>query len=940
MPTKLDLPDEILKKRFLSNFKNINSENELHYAFVRKTDISDSQFNFYFDKERMLSGVKDHIDANADNNFLEFKYSLYLVPESTVYFLNDETDRREPGEYYTNIIEQDGILIADDKELRQYIENNKDNIRDLPIQETRVEEKILDIEENIWPSYDPFDPAWQGAAEELKFTAKEFGYELRQGDLQDLEGLSKKLTTIETGRKIGTDFKEAMEELKVPNPNNIDPDLTPEAYKAYHEQFKKPNNIEKLLASETGEQKTLATIRVHEIDSTFQSVYINPDVKETLDNILYYEKQPSNPYEFQIYSVDTSLLLNIDTFQGDYSYEYNEQQAEIIRNNGKLLATNEQIKEYLNKTPDLFYILSPKEGVIGKNLTKEQGNKIIEEKGGTFSWHPMSQYNEENIRKHMDEFYHIKNNVNNENKNIKTSENLFDETIESEFSNQIKNNYDKYKEQYLLKFGTVIGGDNAKELSEKYILNPTKYTSSVHEPASEFSKKLFKSLDLTFEMPFLTYDSNMSNLGTSKHRIDESLKNGKNVKILFVHRDPTEAYIDGVIPRMKTEGRSVTVDCHIDTFKKSLSTIKNLHDIYKENNNVSFYFINNATIKDNRIETDKIKRIRPEELFSQNFNVEQIKNNIYEKLKEFKQQGSLTDEQWRASTEIITGRSSSASIEETRTGQVRTEKETQGKNLTGSQYQSTGQKTSNFIRDRVAIGWQHQKEEKQPFFKFDFDITTLNIAKSDPKLKNAFFTSKTKENGLFIKKDMVHISVYPYQYPDRLTKATHYAIIEPEGKEKSNCVFSANIKLENLLNIAEIRKSHDKEGNEKEYPHSRVDAKFIDKQKNPGATSEIVLFQDTYDKDTGTFSKNPTNIGFANKFVSETDKKEKQQQDFKGYITKEDAVNIEHFFDPKDYPLLDNNDFKTILNELQYENVIDDTKYRATISRLGENLEL
>lgn len=48
------------------------------------------------------------------------------------------------------------------------------------------ETKNVSEEQPLYPEYNPTDPDWQGAAEELKFNAKEVGYKWDINDLQDL----------------------------------------------------------------------------------------------------------------------------------------------------------------------------------------------------------------------------------------------------------------------------------------------------------------------------------------------------------------------------------------------------------------------------------------------------------------------------------------------------------------------------------------------------------------------------------------------------------------------------------------------------------------------------------------------------------------------------------------------------------------------------------
>jgi N12 class adenine-specific DNA methylase len=246
--------------------------------------------------------------------------------------------------------------------------------------------------------------------------------------------------------------------------------------------------------------------------------------------------------------------------------------------------------------------------------------------------------------------------------------------VHDRFKKEIEGDYEGYKAKYLampevrLGESIVLSGDLAKSLSPDYRANKTEFSQAVHDPASDFIKKLYDDLiqqpapsegrnyvlmtaggtgvgktttmnefleDRKESPPYLIYDSNMANFDTSKDRIEKALQFGKEVDLLFVWRDPFNAYMYGVVPRMREERRSIGVGVHIKTTAKSLDNIKKLYDLYKENENITFRFVDN----------DTQTKVNPEDIFSKTINELDLRRRITDELESRKQQGKLTQEE-------------------------------------------------------------------------------------------------------------------------------------------------------------------------------------------------------------------------------------------------------------------------------------------------------
>lgn len=150
--------------------------------------------------------------------------------------------------------------------------------------------------------------------------------------------------------------------------------------------------------------------------------------------------------------------------------------------------------------------------------------------------------------------------------------------------------------------GRVLNTDVARELSSDYLANRTR-SAPVHEPASEFVKKLYaeklaeptpEGLDNTVMFtaggtgagkttgldaaiahtgtnPEIVYDTNMNTPASAEQKIQQALDAGRNVHIVYVYRDPVEALVNGALPRAERQaakfgtGRTVPLNEHART---------------------------------------------------------------------------------------------------------------------------------------------------------------------------------------------------------------------------------------------------------------------------------------------------------------------------------------------------------------------------------------
>lgn len=79
----------------------------------------------------------------------------------------------------------------------------------------------------------------------------------------------------------------------------------------------------------------------------------------------------------------------------------------------------------------------------------------------------------------------------------------------------------------------------------------------------------------------LVYDSNLGSKRSSLEKIEAALSAGNDVRILFVHREPVEALVNGVLPRAMEEGRVVDLDAHTRMYRDSVENLKYLARRYE-----------------------------------------------------------------------------------------------------------------------------------------------------------------------------------------------------------------------------------------------------------------------------------------------------------------------------------------------------------------------
>lgn len=220
--------------------------------------------------------------------------------------------------------------------------------------------------------------------------------------------------------------------------------------------------------------------------------------------------------------------------------------------------------------------------------------------------------------------------------------------IEQAYFGRLANDYDGLKAQYaqltdLEGKNTTMGGrllntDEARELSPDYVADRTK-SADVHEPSSAFVKQMYAEklsqdtpaglnntviftaggtgagkttgmnevmkVSPTAQKAEIVYDTNMNSFDSADKKIQQALKAGRKVQIIYTYRDPVEALTEGALSRasrMEAQygtGRTVPIDEHFRTHQGSRQVMQQLQDKYGDDHRFSMTVVDNSRGKGN-----------------------------------------------------------------------------------------------------------------------------------------------------------------------------------------------------------------------------------------------------------------------------------------------------------------------------------------------------
>jgi hypothetical protein len=184
--------------------------------------------------------------------------------------------------------------------------------------------------------------------------------------------------------------------------------------------------------------------------------------------------------------------------------------------------------------------------------------------------------------------------------------------------------------------GKIISADTARDLSPDY--NASKESrgtlaAAVHEPSSAFVKQLYKdklaepvpagqerrvlftaggtgvgktsaisdvpALAALRDRAHVVYDTNMNGLESSRQKVQQALAADHAVDIVYVERDPYDAFRNGALPRAERQGRTVPIQAHIDTHSGAYPTVRALEREHSADGRVNVIRLDNSHGKGN-----------------------------------------------------------------------------------------------------------------------------------------------------------------------------------------------------------------------------------------------------------------------------------------------------------------------------------------------------
>jgi hypothetical protein len=209
--------------------------------------------------------------------------------------------------------------------------------------------------------------------------------------------------------------------------------------------------------------------------------------------------------------------------------------------------------------------------------------------------------------------------------------------IEQSYFERLANDYTGLASEYAAlpstNGGRILNTDDAREMSPEYRADRTR-SADVHEPSSAFVKQMYaeklsqptppgmdntvfftaggtgagKSTGLQMAREVspairdaeMVYDTNMNSFDSADKKIDQALKAGRKVGIVYTYRDPVEAMEGGALRRArnmeaeKGSGRTVPIDEHFKTHMGSRDVMDRLQSKYGDDHRFHMMVIDNS----------------------------------------------------------------------------------------------------------------------------------------------------------------------------------------------------------------------------------------------------------------------------------------------------------------------------------------------------------
>jgi hypothetical protein len=225
-----------------------------------------------------------------------------------------------------------------------------------------------------------------------------------------------------------------------------------------------------------------------------------------------------------------------------------------------------------------------------------------------------------------------------------------EQAVEARFAAYLEAHTEKAIQRYREKFGKEISTDNVRELSSDYapggieagdpasVAARTNWSNAVFQPARALAKELYaralrqktppggsKSVLFTaggagvgkttllrqsgdlirkVERADFVYDTTLSTFPSATERIARALDSGRTVQIIFVYRDPVDAFVAGLLPRAKKTGRIMPLDAFLATHLGAVREIQKIAYAHKYDSRLTINTIDNRGGPDKPVEKD------------------------------------------------------------------------------------------------------------------------------------------------------------------------------------------------------------------------------------------------------------------------------------------------------------------------------------------------
>lgn len=188
----------------------------------------------------------------------------------------------------------------------------------------------------------------------------------------------------------------------------------------------------------------------------------------------------------------------------------------------------------------------------------------------------------------------------------------------------------------------------------------------------------------------IVYDTNFANYESSKRKIDKVINAGKKVNIVYVYRDPIVAYENGVIPRIKKEGRIVPIDVHIKNYMGSFPTVQKIANEY--GNKVDVEIIDNSRGKD-EARMVPLENFKPKE-----YTYNELESKLVKVAQQALEEGKINEQVYQVATANLRGISNRGRTPDTRGQEARPGQRISTQSET-RQVLRSDQSKENFLKD-------------------------------------------------------------------------------------------------------------------------------------------------------------------------------------------------------------------------------------------------